>query len=97
MTFLAELVAPLGDIDKVEKAKPAMRLIAITHGDPTATGHCGRPITYRATRVTEKRSADRIAVCPLHGDLLEDDPKTGGYRGAFAFFADDTRPRRRSE
>jgi hypothetical protein len=92
-----ELVVPAADLETIEKKMPAARLVAITHGDPTAKADCGRPITYRATRVTEKRSADRVAVCPIHGDLVEQDGKTGGYRGAFAYFAPDTRPRRRSE
>lgn len=91
------IAAPMAEAARLEKTLLSVRLVAVTHGDPTKASDCGRPITYRPTRVNEKRSADQIAVCPLHGDLLETARNGDGYIGAFAFFADDRRPRRRSE
>jgi hypothetical protein len=97
MLAIAEpVVIPAAFLEKTEKARPDVRLVAITHGDPTDPASCGRPITYRATRVTEKRSADLVAVCSLHGDLVEVGP-TGDYVGTFAYLAGDARPRRKLE
>jgi hypothetical protein len=93
---IAEIVVPAAFLEKTEKQHPDTRLVAVTHGDPRDLAQCGRPITYRATRITEKRSADLVAVCPAHGDLVEVGP-TGDYVGAFAYFALDARPRRKTE
>jgi hypothetical protein len=94
---IAKFVTDLGQLEAIEKKKPAARLVAITHGDPRDEKACGRPITYRATRVTEKRSADLVAECALHGDLTEVARDGNGYVGAVAFFEVDARARRRSE
>jgi hypothetical protein len=94
---IARFVAELGELEAVEKKKPAARLVAITHGDPRDEKACGRPVTYRATRVVEKRSADLVAQCALHGDLTEVAHDGNGYVGAVAFFQEDARARRRSE
>jgi hypothetical protein len=92
----APLAIPAAFLEKSEKQRPDVRLVAVTHGDPCDLAQCGRPITYRATRVTEKRSADLVAVCPAHGDLTEIGAD-GSYTGAFAFLAPDARPRRKTE
>jgi hypothetical protein len=98
LTIATEVVA-VERLDAAEKriASRDARLVAITHGDPTRASSCGRPVIYRPVRVTERRSADLVAVCSLHGDLVEGDKNTGGYTGAFAFFAADARTRRKSE
>lgn len=96
LAVAAPVVIPAAFLEKIEKQRPDTRLVAITHGDPGDPTDCGRPITYRATRVTEKRSADLVAVCPVHGDLVEVGP-TGDYIGTFAYLAVDARPRRKSE
>jgi hypothetical protein len=94
---LTRFVAELAELEAVEKRRPVARLVAITHGDPRDAKACGRPVTYRATRVTERRSADLVAECALHGDLTEVARDGNGYVGVVAYFQEDARARRRSE